>query len=147
MSNQPIVIERTFDAPISKVWSAITDKNEMKNWYFDLAEFNAEPGFKFQFTGGPTPEKQYLHLCEITEVIPEKKLTYSWRYDGYAGNSFVTFELFEQGNKTLVKLTHKGLETFPEENPDFARGNFEEGWNEIINVSLKTFLEPSGKPD
>jgi len=147
MSNQPIVIERVFDAPISKVWSAITDKNEMKNWYFDLAEFNAEPGFKFQFTGGPTPEKQYLHLCEITEVIPEKKLTYSWRYNGYAGNSFVTFELFEQGNKTRVKLTHKGLETFPEENPDFARGNFEEGWNEIINVSLKTFLEPSGKQD
>ncbi len=141
MENQPIVLERQFDAPISKVWKAITDINEMKSWYFDLAEFRTEIGFKFQFTGGPSPDKQYLHLCEITEVIQGKKLTYSWRYDGYSGNSFVTFELFEQGNKTLLRLIHKGLETFPNENKDFAVKNFEVGWNEIIHASLKGYLE------
>jgi len=144
MKNQPIILERLFNAPVSKVWSAITDKNEMKNWYFDLAEFKAEPGFKFQFTGGPSPEKQYIHLCEITEVIPRKKLTYSWRYDGYPGNSFVTFDLFEHGNKTLLRLSHKGIETFPEDNTDFAIKNFNEGWNEIIHTSLKNYLEKIG---
>ncbi len=51
MSNQPIELERIINAPISKVWKAITDKNEMKNWYFDLAEYKAEKGFKFQFHG------------------------------------------------------------------------------------------------
>lgn len=141
MENQIIILERLFSAPVAKVWSAITDKDEMKKWYFDLAEFKAEVGFKFQFTGGPSPEKQYLHLCEITEVIYEKKLTYSWRYDGYPGNSSVTFELFGQGNQTLLKLTHIGLNTFPKENADFAVKNFEEGWNEIINTSLKNHLE------
>lgn len=92
MSHQPIIVERVFNAPISKVWKAITDKNEMKNWYFDLAEFKAEIGFKFQFLGGDTEGVKYLHLCEITAVIVNKKLTYSWRYDGHVGNSFVTFE-------------------------------------------------------
>ena len=144
MEKQPIVLERVFNSPISKVWKAITDKNEMKNWYFDLAEFKPEIGFKFQFTGGPSPENQYLHLCEITELIPEKKLTYSWRYDGYPGNSFVTFELFEQQDKTLLRLTHKGLESFPVDNPDFASHNFNEGWNHIINISLKDYLENNG---
>ncbi len=143
MDNQPIVLERVFNMPVSKVWKAITDKNEMKKWYFDLAEFKPEQGFKFQFTGGPSPNKQYLHLCEITEVISEKKLTYSWRYDGFAGNSFVTFELFEQENNTLLKLTHTGIETFPKENPDFAKGNFMQGWNHIVHTSLKEYLEPS----
>lgn len=143
MDNQPVVLERLFNAPASKVWKAITDKNEMKKWYFDLAEFEPETGFKFQFTGGPDPDRQYLHLCEIAEVIPEKKLTYSWRYDGYTGNSFVTFELFKQGNKTLLKLTHKGIETFPIENPDLAKENFMQGWNEIVHKSLKEYLEPS----
>ena len=83
----------------------------------------------------------YLHLCKITEVIPGKKLTHSWRYDGYAGNSFVTFELFDEGSKTRVKLTHAGLETFPKENPDLARHNFEVGWTDIIGRSLKEFVE------
>ncbi len=141
MNTQPIALERLFTVSISKVWKAITDRNEMEKWYFDLAEFKPEKGFQFQFPGGPSPEKQYLHLCEITEIIPEKKLTYSWRYEGYPGNSFVTFELFEQGNDTLLKLTHEGIETFSEENPDFAIGNFAEGWNHIIHTSLKTCLE------
>lgn len=140
MNDKPIVVERLSDASISKVWKAITDKDEMKKWYFDLAEFKTEVGFTFQFAGGP-PDTQYLHLCEITKVIPEKKLTYSWRYDGYTGNSFVTFELFEQHNKTLLQLTHKGINTFPEENKDFAVANFEQGWNEIINTSLKNYME------
>ncbi len=74
--------------------------------YFDLAEFKAEVGFEFRFTGGPSPEKQCLHICKIMEVMYEKKLTHSWRYDGYEGNSFVTFELLAQGNQTLLKLTH-----------------------------------------
>ena len=141
MNNEPFVIERTYNAPTEKVWNAITDKHEMKQWYFDLAEFKAEVGFEFQFTGGPSPEKQYLHLCKITEVIPGKKLTYSWRYDGYEGNSFVTFELFAEGMNTRLKLTHVGLETFPEENPDLAKHNFVEGWTDIIGRSLKEYVE------
>ncbi|NOU46979.1 MAG: SRPBCC domain-containing protein [Bacteroidales bacterium] len=141
MEHKPIVLERLFNAPIHKVWQSLTDKNEMKKWYFDLAEFKAETGFKFQFMGGPDEGTQYLHLCEVTEVIVERKLTYSWRYDGYAGISFVTFELIEKDAKTLLRLTHKGIETFPEENTDFAIHNFEEGWNEIINNSLNDYLE------
>lgn len=141
MNNQPIVLEKTFNAPVSRVWQAITDKDEMKKWYFDIAEFKAEKGFRFEFTAGDENGTQYLHLCEITEVVPEKKLTYSWRYDNFAGNSLVTFELFEQGDKTLLKLTHEGIETFPHDNPDFAESNFSQGWNQIINTSLKEYLE------
>ena len=143
MNDQPIIVEETFDAPTATVWKAITDKTEMKQWYFDLAEFNAVKGFQFQFTGGPDDGIKYLHLCEVTEVIPGKKLTYSWRYDGYPGNSFVSFELFEKEDKTLLRLTHEGLNTFPKDNPDFASSNFVAGWNEIIHTSLKKYLETS----
>jgi len=74
-------------------------------------------------------------------VIVGKKLVYSWRYDGYEGNSIVTFELFEEGNTTRVKLTHAGLETFPKDKPDFARESFVKGWTYIIGTSLKDFVE------
>lgn len=145
MNNEPFIIERTFNASADKVWKAITDKNDMKHWYFDFAEFNAVAGFEFQFSGGPAPERQYRHLCKVTEVVPGKKLTYSWRYDGYEGNSFVTFELFDEGSKTRVKLTHAGLETFSKNEPDFAKQNFVEGWTDIIGRSLKEFVEKKEK--
>lgn len=140
MKNEPFVIERIYSAPIQAVWKAITDKDQMKQWYFDLAEFKPEVGFEFQFEGGKDG-RSYLHLCKVTEVILEKKLTYSWRYDGYGGNSFVTFELSEEGSKTKLKLRHEGLETFPIENRDLAKENFAEGWNAIIGTSLKEYLE------
>ncbi|MFC5269276.1 SRPBCC family protein [Adhaeribacter terreus] len=139
-ANEPIIIEQTYNTPAEKVWQALTDNIQMKKWYFDLEDFKPEPGFKFQFEGG-TETQTFLHLCEVTEAIPEKKLTYSWRYNGYAGNSFVTFELFPEGEKTRLKLTHAGLETFPASEPAFAKANFVEGWNHISGISLKEFLE------
>lgn len=141
MKNDPFVIERTFNAPVEKVWKAITDKEQMKQWYFDLAAFKAEVGFEFQFYGEGHKGEKYLHLCTITDVQLNKKLTYSWRYDGYEGNSFVSFELFEEGNKTRLKLTHEGLETFPANNPDFAKESFAGGWKWLIGTSLQKFTE------
>jgi uncharacterized protein YndB with AHSA1/START domain len=137
--NEPLVIERTFNAPVAKVWRALTNKDEMKRWYFDLKEFKPEVGFEFQFTVEHEGFK-YAHRCIIREVIPGKKLVHSWRYEGYEGDSQVTFELFAKGNQTRLKLTHEGLESFPKI-PAFARTNFMEGWTQIIGSSLKEFVE------
>jgi uncharacterized protein YndB with AHSA1/START domain len=142
MKNEPFVIERTYNAPADLVWKAISDKDEMKKWYFDLAEFKAEIGFEFEFTAGSKDGKKYRHLCQVTEVIPGQKLTYSWRYDGYPGNSFVSFELFPEGNQTRLKLTHEGLESFAaSNNPDLEAKNFAAGWTSIIGKSLPDFLQ------
>ena len=135
----PFVIERTYDAPAERVWQAITDRDKMAQWYFKLEEFRPEVGFEFRFEGGP-PERTYLHICIVTEVVPGEKLTHTWKYDGYEGQSHVTWELFDEGNKTKVRLTHAGLETFPKE-PDFAKENFMAGWTHIVGTSLKEFVE------
>jgi len=139
MDTTPFVIERSYAVPASAVWSAITDKEKMKKWYFQLDEFKAEPGFVFTFIGG-SPEQQYKHICEVLEAIPNKKLKHSWRYDGYEGNSFVTWELFGEGNNTRVRLTHEGLESFPPLK-DFARESFAKGWTFILGTNLKNYLE------
>lgn len=135
-----VVVERIFNAPAAKVWKAITSKNQMKQWYFDLTGFKPEVGFEFQFSAG-RDDKKYLHLCKVVQVISGQKLTYSWRYDGYEGNSFVSFELFPEGNKTRLKLTHKGLVTFPTSDPALIKESFTEGWASIIGTSLKRFVE------
>jgi len=136
---EAVVIERTFNAAVARVWEALTDADEMRVWYFDLKEFKPEVGFEFEFTVEHEGTK-YHHLCKITEVIPQKKIAYTWRYAGEEGDSLVTFELFADGDKTRLKLTHEGLETFPKL-PAYARTNFEKGWTEIIGSSLKQHVE------
>lgn len=138
-----VVVERTFDAPITRVWKALTDVNEMRQWYFDLKEFKSEVGFEFEFVvehEGTT----YHHRCRVTEVILQQKIAYTWRYKAEPGDSLVTFELFDEGKKTRVKLTHTGIETFPK-TPAYARKNFEAGWTAIIGSELKQFVEKKEK--
>ena len=140
---EAVVIERTFNAPIAKVWRAITDVDQMRAWYFDLKEFKPEVGFEFEFSvehEGMT----YHHLCRVTEVVPQKKIAYTWRYKGEPGDSLVTLELFAEDDNTRVKLTHTGIETFPK-TPAYARKNFESGWSAIIGTELKQFVEQSKK--
>lgn len=137
---EPLIVERTFKAPVTKVWDALTDIDKMRQWYFNMAEFKAEVGFEFEFSGG-SEAKTYVHKCRVTIVEAPHQLAYTWRYENYEGNSLVTFELFEEGPlQTRLKLTHTGLETFPE-HPDFARSSFNGGWNYIVNTSLKNFIE------
>jgi uncharacterized protein YndB with AHSA1/START domain len=134
-----VVVERTVNAPVAKVWNALTDVDQMREWYFDLKEFNPKPGFEFEFVV-EHEGNSYHHLCRITEVVLEKKIAYTWRYKGEPGDSLVTFELFAEEDKTRVKVTHTGIETFPK-TPAYARKNFETGWTSIIGTELKQFVE------
>lgn len=56
-------------------------------------------------------------------MVPEKKLSYTWRLQGFPGNLLLTFELFDEGENTRIKVTHEGLGTFPPD-PDFAKKKF-----------------------
>lgn len=140
---EAIVMERTLNAPVARVWKALTDVDQMRQWYFDLKEFRPQVGFEFEFVvqhEGNT----YHHLCRVTDVIPNKKIAYTWRYKGEPGDSLVTFELASEGDKTRLKLTQTGIETFPK-TPAFARKNFEAGWTAIIGSELKEFVERKQK--
>ncbi len=75
------------------------------------------------------------------EVIPEQKLMHTWCFVGYEGISYLTYELFDEGVNTRLVLTHSGLETFSADNPDFEYHKFAIGWNNILDVALKGFLE------
>jgi uncharacterized protein YndB with AHSA1/START domain len=140
---EAVIMERILNAPVGRVWAALTEVDQMREWYFDLKEFIPRVGFEFEFVVEHEGNR-YHHLCRITEVIPERKISYTWRYQGDPGNSLVMFELFPDGNKTRLKLTHTGIETFPK-TPAYARKNFETGWNVLIGSELKQFVEARSK--
>jgi Uncharacterized conserved protein len=140
---EALVLERTFNAPLARVWKALTDVEQMREWYFDLKEFKPEVGFEFGFVV-EHEGKTYDHRCKIIEVVPQKKIAYTWRFHGHEGDSLVTFELFAEGEKTRLKLSHEGLDTFPK-TAAFARENFKKGWTQIIGTDLKEFVEKPKK--
>ena len=141
MNADAIVVEQTFNAPITVVWKAITDKHQMCQWFFEtMTDFEPELGFETQFNVR-CEDRDYRHLWKVTEVVAQERITYQWRYGGYAGNSSVTWELSQMPNATQLRLTHEGIETFPQDNPVFSRESGQAGWDYFLHQSLKGFLD------
>ena len=140
MKSNPIIIEQKINASVEKVWQAITNKDELDQCFFEVDDFEPEIGYRFSFYSGGEEEK-YLHLCKVKEIEEYKKLSYSWRYADVDGDSVVTYELVSEGDKMLFRLRHEGIETFPRNNFLFSRDSFLQGWKELIEISLKEYVE------
>jgi uncharacterized protein YndB with AHSA1/START domain len=139
--DEPIVIEQTFEVSINQLWNAITELKQMRQWFFENIEaFEPKEGFETRFIV-ENESRIFPHLWKITKVEPFKEITYNWKYEGYAGNSFVTFELSEQENCSQLTLTHQIIESFPQNIPEFQRESCIEGWNWFIKQSLKDYLK------
>ncbi|MFZ4929323.1 SRPBCC family protein [Chryseobacterium sp. Mn2064] len=139
--SDPIIVQYTINAPANKVWNALTNKSEMKFWYFDILDFDLEVGKVFNFYE-PGGENKYHHQCEIVEIIPNKKLKHTWSYPDFSDlKTMVTWELVLENDITLVRLTHEEIENFKDLGDGFSMENFTGGWNTIIGQSLKEYLE------
>ncbi|MCR5890014.1 SRPBCC domain-containing protein [Hymenobacter sp. J193] len=136
----PFVLEQLYQAPMEKVWDALTHENRLRAWYFSqLKRFEPVEGFVFEFADdGSAYQKQW----RVTQVVEGEKLAHSWQYTGYPGRSEVTFELVAEGAATRLRLTHTGLASFPAD-PHFARSRFEAGWQHLLGSNLKQHLESS----
>lgn len=135
-----VVITRVFNAPVERVWQALTTPEAIRQWSFPVNAFKPEVGFEFEFTCNGPDNEAFTHHCRVTVAIPNKRLAYTWRYAGYEGDSLVTIELTAEGTHTRVTLTHTGLDTFPKI-PCFDPANFTAGWTDLIGSALKKFVE------
>ena len=129
-----------FAAPIAKVWQALTDPMQMRQWYFpQMEDFRPKEGFWTHFTvshGG----RDFVHRWQVTKALEPEILAYQWRYDGYPGKSLLEFKLAPEAGGTRVDLVHSGLISFqPEDHPELSSDNFTQGWKNFMHA-LQNFL-------
>ncbi|WP_372793621.1 SRPBCC domain-containing protein [Lutibacter sp.] len=136
----PIIVEQSFEASVNIIWNAITNIHEMKCWFFDsIPNFIPVVGFKTEFNV-TSEERNFKHLWTVTEVEPLKKIITNWKYEEYSGNSFVHFELLEQTNGTMLRITSIVTESFPTNIPEFKPESCRAGWKYFMN-RLKNYIE------
>lgn len=138
---KPITVNQTFNVSKKVIWKAITEVEKMKKWFFDnIPDFNPKTGFKTQFSVS-TGERTFTHLWELTEVIPQEKITYHWSYEEYPGIGTVIFELHEIQNGCVLTVNALGMDSFPQDIPEFSRESCQGGWNYFIKERLPTYLK------
>lgn len=139
-TDSPIIVKQFFKLDSLSVWDAITNHQLMIQWYFNnIPDFKAEVGFKTQFNV-KAPSRDFLHIWEVTNVIPLKKITYNWTFKDIKGSSDVTFELIEQNDGTLLRVSNVVIEDFNDNIPEFKSESCLMGWKYFINEQLVSFL-------
>ena len=103
-----------FAHPPQDVWHYLTDSEMMSLWLMKN-NFQLIKDHEFQFRTKPLPQFDFngIAYCKVLEIVPLKKLVYSWK--GGPGNgvfsldSVVEWTLVEKDNGTELILVHSGF--------------------------------------
>jgi uncharacterized protein YndB with AHSA1/START domain len=100
-----------FPHPPAAVWEYLTNAELMKLWLMPN-DFEPVEGHEFQFRVNPMPSFDFdgIIYCKVLEIVPLKKLSYSWKLgpgDGTINvDSVVRWELQANDKGTELILDH-----------------------------------------
>jgi uncharacterized protein YndB with AHSA1/START domain len=114
-----VVIRRVFDAPRHLVFEAMTRPEHVARWYgfrdstLSECKIDLRPGGKWRFVILMADGSEHGFGGVYREVVPSKRLVYTFRYDGYPDAEAIETVTFEdQNGKTLMTNTvlHTSIE-------------------------------------
>lgn len=103
-----------YEHPAKDVWEFLTRPDLLAQWLMPT-DFIPLVGHKFTFTTRPLPQlaSDGICYCEVLELLPLKKLTYSWKTGPGDGSisldTIVTWTLTETEKGTELDLVHTGF--------------------------------------
>ena len=116
------------------VWESLTTPELLAQWLME-SDFQPVVGHQFTFNTKPKIKLGFdgMIYCEVLEIIPLKKLVYSWK--GGPGNgkitldSIVTWTLTPASNGTTLQLVHSGFNGMKNY---ISYLIMNKGWNKIV---------------
>jgi len=132
VSEDAVVIERTFDAPVDLVWQMCTQPEHFKKWYgpqgFTVPVANMDMrvgGKRLICMASPDGSMKMWTTGEYTEIVPNERLVYTespadengnvvspaamGMPEGYPATTEVTVLLEDLGRRTKMVMTHAGI--------------------------------------
>ncbi len=131
------------NAPLSRVWRALTDYQQFGEWFLVKLENPFVPG---QATSGYITHPGYEHIrmeVVVQALEPEHTFSYTWHPFAvdptvdYSGEpcTLVEFKLQPSAAGTLVTLRESGFEKLPPERRSICLRMNEGGWRQqMLNI-------------
>ena len=133
-----------FPHSVEIVWDYLTKPELLSQW---LMENDIQPiiGHQFRFRAKPAPAIEFdgIVYCEILELVPHKKLSYSWKCNptdnGHKINTVVMWTLAPKDNGTELNLHQTG---FNEKEYDSFYLAMKNGWPKQVEKLTQNLNNP-----
>ena len=142
-----IVKEISIDAPAAKIFSALTEPDQLTQWWGEEGKYHVEQmeadvrvGGRWRTTGTSSDGRPFAVEGVYREIDPPRVLVYTWAHDwgeNDAAQTLVRFDLTERGGSTLVKVTHSGFADSQ------SRDDHDRGWTVVLGW-LNAFVSEKG---
>jgi uncharacterized protein YndB with AHSA1/START domain len=141
-------LSHRFAAPREKVFDAWTNPEVLKQWWSagetwetPLAEADARAGGRYRLSMRTDSGEVHTVFGEYREVRPPERLVYTWTWEEGPGpsmtgseNTLVVVDFTEDGDGTLVTVTHSGFAN------EELRNLHVHGWNGVLaNLERRVF--------
>lgn len=121
-----IIVARRVDVPVETAWAAWVEPERISQWFSQDTEQDVRVGGRYR--NGDGDEGEFL------EVLPFRRLKFTWEQSDYTPGSFVVVDFLSlDDGATEVRVEHANVAC------DDA-GDLELGWNWSID-SLVSYLE------
>jgi len=122
-------------APVEKVWEHLTSSAKIAGWFLPN-DFEPVVGKRFALNCNVNGRID----CEVVEIVPCRRLVYTFKPATLPFTTIVAFELERDGRETRLTLVHSGWQALtPDQTELFA--SFERGWRSRFIARLAEALD------
>lgn len=137
-----IELSITVRATAAEVWGALTDSDELENWWSEEVKLEARVGGQFREVWEDDEGKAQLASGKVTAVKPKQEITFSWREKDWPKDvtTLCTFLIKDDKNQRTITVRHSGWENLPESKQAMLVEDFSLGWKYHLK-ELKSYLD------
>ena len=138
-SDREIVGSRIMDAPPELVFKAYTDPDLIPRWWgprryaTTVDKMDLRPGGVWRFVHRAADGGEYAFNGVYREIVPPKRLVYTFNYEGAPGHEAVETVTFEEAEGGKTRMTDHLLFETREERDGMLNSGMEEGAAETID--------------
>jgi len=138
-SDREIVGSRIMDAPPELVFKAYTDPELIPRWWgprryaTTVDKMDLRPGGVWRFVHRAADGGEYAFNGVYREIVPPKRLVYTFNYEGAPGHEAVETVTFEEAEGGKTRMTDHLLFETREERDGMLNSGMEEGAAETID--------------
>lgn len=137
-----IELSITVRATAAEIWGALTDPDELENWWSEDVKLEPRTGGLFREAWEDDEGQSQLASGKVTTVKPKQEISFTWVEKGWPKEAVTQCSFFieDQKSQRVLKVRHQGWESLPENKRAQLIQDFSIGWKYHLK-ELKSYLD------